>query len=311
MVLKGQAVWNGLSGRGFIPTLVWILTVLVGIVWFYAYYSSGYAQPGLETGNGPVYDVLKTVRQGETIPVVIRNAGPGRFENGWAVLETKKVPLFYQNTGDYLALVPISVTQKPGKYQLSLVDGTGHTEHAESVQVQDARFPRQNISVGKSTKSLEPLPGEMEAIGALKMNVSDMRYWSEPFASPTPDCMNSLFGVLRYHNGKPTGDYHKGVDLRSPSGRPIKAITGGKVKIAKMYRLHGGTVGLDHGQGMGSIYIHMSKIAVKEGEMVKPGEVIGYVGATGFATGPHLHWGMYVNGLPVNPSQWVKAVPRC
>jgi lysostaphin len=78
-----------------------------------------------------------------------------------------------------------------------------------------------------------------------------------------------------------------------------------------MYRLHGGTVGLDHGQGVSSIYIHMSKLNVKPGEIVKKGDVIGYVGSTGFATGPHLHWGMYMSGLPINPNQWITNVPTC
>jgi murein DD-endopeptidase MepM/ murein hydrolase activator NlpD len=83
------------------------------------------------------------------------------------------------------------------------------------------------------------------------------------------------------------------------------------VQIARMYRLHGGTVGIDHGQGIGSIYIHMSSIKVKPGDIVKKGDTIGTVGSTGFATGPHLHWGMYVNGLPINPNQWIKGVPKC
>ena len=78
-----------------------------------------------------------------------------------------------------------------------------------------------------------------------------------------------------------------------------------------MFRLHGGTIGIDHGQGVVSTYLHMSKLALSEGTVVKKGDVVGYVGATGFATGPHLHWGLYVNGVPVNPSQWIPNVPRC
>lgn len=257
-----------------------------------------------------VFDIPSAVRQGEALPIVIRQA-QGGFERATVQLAGRSARLFLQQTGDYVALMPVAVDQKPGGYTLTVVDVAGQARHTSKVEVENAKFPRQNISVSKSVQSLQPLPGEMETIGALKSNVSEARHWSEPFVSPTPDCMNSPFGVLRYHNGKPTGDYHKGVDLRSPAGRPIKAIADGTVKISKMYRLHGGTVGLDHGQGMGSIYIHMSKMAVKEGDAVKQGDVIGYVGSTGFASGPHLHWGLYINGLPVNPHQWVKNVPRC
>ncbi|MBX2860590.1 MAG: M23 family metallopeptidase [Vampirovibrio sp.] len=141
--------------------------------------------------------------------------------------------------------------------------------------------------------------------------MSPKRYWDKPFQLPVPDCMNSRFGNLRLHNGKFTGNYHKGVDQRSPQGRPIKAAASGTVKLVKKFRLHGGTVGLDHGQGVSSIYIHMSKFAVKPGDVVQKGQVIGYVGSTGFATGPHLHWGVYVNGMPVNPRQWVKGLNAC
>ena len=165
--------------------------------------------------------------------------------------------------------------------------------------------------MSKSTEGLQPLPGELEAIQALKDRVSPVKFWDDGFISPTPDCQNSPFGVLRLHNGVPTGDYHKGVDLRSPAGRPIRAINGGVVQIAQMFRLHGGTVGVDHGQGVGSVYIHMSRLNVTPGQRVKKGDVLGFVGSTGFATGPHLHWGMYVSGLPVNPNQWLPPVPRC
>lgn len=112
--------------------------------------------------------------------------------------------------------------------------------------------------------------------------------------------------MKRYHNGVYINDYHKGVDLRSPAGRPIKAINDGTVVIGtQSFRLHGGTVGLDHGWGVSSIYIHMSKVAVKPGDHVTKGQTIGYVGSTGFATGPHLHWGLFANGTPINPDVWI------
>jgi murein DD-endopeptidase MepM/ murein hydrolase activator NlpD len=77
------------------------------------------------------------------------------------------------------------------------------------------------------------------------------------------------------------------------------------VKIAQPFPLRGGTVGLDHGQGLESIYLHLSRFAVKSGDQVKQGDVIGYVGSSGRSTGPHLHWTLYANGDPVNPRQWV------
>jgi len=77
------------------------------------------------------------------------------------------------------------------------------------------------------------------------------------------------------------------------------------VKIVRAWNIHGGTVAIDHGQGLQSIYLHMSKFATAEGAVVKKGDVIGYVGSTGRSTAPHLHWSLYANGVPVNPRQWV------
>ncbi|MBV8831783.1 MAG: M23 family metallopeptidase [Acidobacteriaceae bacterium] len=92
---------------------------------------------------------------------------------------------------------------------------------------------------------------------------------------------------------------------------PIHAVAPGVVRIARDFRLRGGTVAIDHGQGVESIYVHMSKTAAREGEQVSAGDVIGYVGATGRANGPHLHWTLYVHGVAADPAQWVKVPAPC
>jgi murein DD-endopeptidase MepM/ murein hydrolase activator NlpD len=171
------------------------------------------------------------------------------------------------------------------------------------------RFPKQNIVLGTATASLKASPGEMETVSALRKTVSEQRHWDEPFAAPVPGCLTSPFGVQRLYNGKPSGNYHAGVDQRAPEGTPIVAAAGGTVKIARMFNVHGGTVGIDHGQGLTSTYLHMSKIAATEGSAVKKGDAIGYVGTTGRSTAPHLHWGIAVNGVHVNPTQWVPLKP--
>jgi len=259
--------------------------------------------------------VSSSVKQGNVLKVYISDPDQLAKKGGAplvAIFAGRKATFFNQKDGGALALLPVSVFQKAGSYPLSIENAKGEdVTHPLQISVVNAHFKTQNVTVSKTTEGLKPLPGELEAIQALKDRVSSVRYWDNAFINPTPDCQNSPFGVLRLHNGVPTGDYHKGVDTRSPMGRPIRAINGGVVQIAQMYRLHGGTVGLDHGQGIGSIYIHMSKLNVEPGDHVKKGDIIGYVGSTGFATGPHLHWGMYVSGLPVNPNQWLPPVPRC
>jgi murein DD-endopeptidase MepM/ murein hydrolase activator NlpD len=172
--------------------------------------------------------------------------------------------------------------------------------------VLDAHFPKQNVVIEQSLAELKPSPGETDTVTAFRNAVSEVRYWSEPLALPVRGCMTSPFGVQRYMNGKPTGGFHGGLDQRSRAGTPVHAVEGGTVKIVREWNLHGRTVGIDHGQGLESMYLHMSKVAVEEGATVKKGDVVGYVGSTGRSTAPHLHWSLYVNGVTVNPRDWVQ-----
>lgn len=250
--------------------------------------------------------------QGNTLRIWLQPADAVQSRTQFvAVFRGQKAPLYADASGALLGLMPISSTEAPGSFPLVVQDASGKVRFQQTVSVKDAKFRIQNIRATSSMKALKPMAGEMEAIRDLQQSADPVRSWMEPFVSPTPQCMNSPFGVQRFHNGKPTGNFHRGVDHRSPAGTPVRATTDGVVKISRMFRLHGGTVGVDHGQGVSSIYIHLSKLAVKEGVSVRKGDVIGYVGSTGFATGPYLHWGLYVNGLPVNPLQWLPEIQAC
>jgi murein DD-endopeptidase MepM/ murein hydrolase activator NlpD len=170
-------------------------------------------------------------------------------------------------------------------------------------------FPTQNVNLAPQIEELKSSPEEIQTLTAFRNAVSDTRFWEDPLKTPIPGCMLSPFGVKRLHNGKPTGEFHNGIDQRAAAGTPIRAVTGGEVKIAQPFTVLGGTVAIDHGQGLETMYLHMSKLAVQPGARVNKGDVIGYVGATGRANGPHLHWAIYVNGVPVNPRQWVALAP--
>jgi murein DD-endopeptidase MepM/ murein hydrolase activator NlpD len=219
------------------------------------------------------------------------------------------IRLFPQSDGTRLGLMPVSVRVAPGSYKVEFLDDGGAVLSSAPVRVRDARFPKQNITLSRRTQALKPSPGEMETVAALRKTVSDARHWDEPFAKPVPGCLTSPFGVQRLYNGKPSGSYHSGIDQRGAEGTPILATAGGTVKIARLFNIHGGTVGIDHGQGVTSAYLHMSKLAVTEGAAVSKGDVIGYVGTTGRSTAPHLHWGISVNGVHVNPLGWVEVAP--
>ncbi|HKE24710.1 MAG TPA: M23 family metallopeptidase [Bryobacteraceae bacterium] len=262
----------------------WILTVFV---------CAAYAQT-LEPAKG--------LKQGGTLRIH-GNALRSARMNG------RTIRLFPQADGTSFGLMPIPADEKPGEYKLELLDGNNKVAADPIVTVLDAHFPKQNVTISQNLAELKPSPGESETASAFRQAVSATRYWSDPLMPPVRGCMTSPFGVARYLNGKPTGDFHGGLDMRSPAGTPIHAAADGVVKIVREWNLHGGTVGIDHGQGLESMYLHMSKFAVSEGATVKKGDVIGYVGSSGRSTAPHLHWTLYVNGVPVNPREWVQVAP--
>ena len=253
---------------------------------------------------GQTYEVTPdTARQGDTLRV--HAAGPASA----ARMNGRTIRLFPQTGGGSLGLMPVAVDTAPGKYPVEFLDAASQPLHSVPVAVRDARFPVQNVTLGKATAELQPAPGEMEAVAAFRQTVTDTRYWADPLRAPVAGCMVSRFGVRRLINGKPTGNFHGGIDQRAAAGRGVAAVAPGVVRIVRMFNLNGGTVGVDHGQGLLSIYLHLSGFAVKEGATVKQGEIIGLAGSTGRSSAPHLHWSLYANGVPVNPLQWVPLKP--
>ena len=165
-------------------------------------------------------------------------------------MNDRSVRLFRQPDGSAFGLMPVPLDQKPGAYKIELLDQAGASTATASVQVVDAHFRKQNVTIGPSIAELKPSPEETEMTAAFRTSVSGTRYWSEPVELPVRGCMTSPFGVQRYLNGKPTGSAHAGIDQRSPAGTPIHAIDGGVVMIVREWPLHGRTVGIDHGQGL-------------------------------------------------------------
>ncbi len=243
------------------------------------------------------------VKQGQTLKL------HGSKDATSARMKGVTIPLFTEADGSTFGLMPVGVEEEPGDCQLEFLDQAGTVIHATSVTVHDAHYPKQDIVISQALSELRSSAEEAGTVHAFLRLATPTRYWEEPLQIPLPGCMNSPFGASRLHNGKPTGDFHGGVDQHGAMGAPIHAVAAGTVRIVHLFPLRGGTVGIDHGQGLETIYMHMSKFAAKEGQRVEAGDVIGYVGSTGRATGPHLHWSLYANGHPVSPNQWVKLTP--
>ena len=137
---------------------------------------------------------------------------------------------------------------------------------------------------------------------------SPVRYYEAKALTPLKfyTRISSPFGVRRFINKNPVG-FHKGVDFAAPLGTPVFATLSGKVVLARKLYLTGNTIVIDHGWCLMSLYAHLSKIEVKEGQFVRQGQEIGKVGSTGRSTGPHLHFGVYLNDVAVDPVEFLKA----
>lgn len=149
---------------------------------------------------------------------------------------------------------------------------------------------------------------DSEVIAALR-TASKRRFSRGDWKLPVRAWVSSPFGVERFRNGVPAGR-HQGVDLAAPHGEPVEAPGTARVILAKWLQKYGGTVVLDHGRGITSFYSHLSSIEARRGQRVKPGDRIGRVGDTGAATGPHLHWGVYLKGEAVNPLRYLAKSER-
>ncbi len=242
------------------------------------------------------------IRQGETLRLTASSAAES------ARLGKRKVPL-YPDGESKSGLMPVAIDAKPGEYTIEFLGSHDSVLEKTTFLITNAHYPKQNVVLPKAVAELKSSPEERETVNAFRAEETPDHLWQEPLHRPIPGCMTSLFGVERYINGKPTGDYHAGIDQRGAAGTPIHPVADGIVRLAAQYELRGGTVAVDHGQGLTSIYLHMSKVVAKPGDRVTTADTLGLVGSTGRSTAPHLHWTLYVHGEPVNPNQWIHNVP--
>ncbi|EAW36433.1 M23 family metallopeptidase [Lyngbya sp. PCC 8106] len=244
---------------------------------------------------------------GDTVSVTLNATGNTPSSNPTVVLNGKTYPMFPLSGNRYRALIPTIPLDQPGTRQLQVSDGT--QQQSLTVQVRDRSFPTQSIWLSDDKNSIQGTDFEFDRVDAFKALVTPEKYWNGPFMRPSEGYVSTIYGVRRYYNGEFAEDYyHRGVDYAAGTGSPVMAPAAGRIALVGLesqgFELHGNTVGIDHGQGVSSILIHLSRVDVKEGDMVKAGQVIGGVGSTGISTGPHLHWGLYVHAQAVDPVPW-------
>jgi hypothetical protein len=218
----------------------------------------------------------------------------------------RDVALSPLDDGTYFGLVaaPLGAHEVPVDITITLVDGTRMTRHL-SLLVEGRDFPATRLQVASrftepDRRTLERIQREREIVRAALATVTAVPLWSGPFIMPRDDATTSPYGQRRLFNNEQRSQ-HTGLDIRGRTGDPIYASNSGRVILARNLFYTGNAVYIDHGLGIVTGYFHLSEFEVREGQWVEKGQLIGRVGATGRVTGPHLHWGLYLQGAALDP----------
>lgn len=240
-------------------------------------------------------------------PFVIKVAGIDERQEPVAFLHKRTFPCSRYDEGVFVGIGAVDVTTKPGIYSVTV--RAGNQTKDMPLTVREAVFETQTLTlpaekVSLSRENAARVERENRKLKALFSQVSG-RIWQGQFVLPLPNSISTGFGTKRIMN-REWAVIHKGLDIRGREGEEIKAANAGRVVLAEELFYGGNTVILDHGQGVCTIYMHLSQSTVEPDAFVSQGEVIGLVGMTGRATGPHLHFGVKVMGLNANPASLVK-----
>lgn len=213
--------------------------------------------------------------------------------------------LTVQQNGNWVAVLGIALATKPGNVLLQ-VQPLGGARETRSIAVTDKKYVEQKLKVAQNQvdlakDDLDRVAVEQKRIRGSLNSFSETKPATFALLQPVTGPRSSSYGLRRVFNGQPRAP-HSGMDIAAPTGAPIIAPADGTVLDAGNFFFNGGTVFLDHGGGFVTMYCHLSSWDVKPGEVVKAGQVIAKVGATGRVTGPHLHFGVTLNGALVDPA---------
>ena len=228
-----------------------------------------------------------------------------------------QTPIYFQQSGaSFTGLIGADIEAKPGISKLLLLAttqrGTVH-ERKVPVYIKAKAFRRESFTVPPSFDQVSPetaaeISREQADFARAFAFSSAERLWEAPFARPVPqEASASSFGSRRIINGSPRAP-HSGTDLSAPMGTEVVASNYGRVVLMGNYFFAGGSIVLDHGSGLFTMYFHLSEFKVEQGSLVKRGDIIGLSGASGRVTGPHLHWGARLSGARIDPLELLKVI---
>lgn len=230
---------------------------------------------------------------------------PGAAESPPVVSYAGKPVLVARQVDGWLAIVGVALDTEPGDYHVDVLRlGAGEqklpfTVGAKNYAVQQLKVPPSQVNL--SAEDEARVAREAEKVRAALDAFTPVAPTTLRLLQPVPGRRSSSYGLRRMFNGE-SRKPHSGMDIAAPVGTPIQAPLDGRVVDVGNYFFNGNNVIVDHGQGLVTMYCHLSKIRVEVGQELKRGEVLGDVGATGRVTGPHLHWGVALNGAMVDPA---------
>lgn len=247
-------------------------------------------------------------------PLLFQVKGPAKFESlAGTWLGHQLIFSYDAATKAWFAFAGVSIETAPGKYSLELTGSRPSAmpplNFSRSFAVGRAIYPKIKVELKVENRFTEPTPEQLQQIEESKKikqdyfsRVTPDRQWSGTFTAPAAAPISDVFGSQRIFNGVAQSP-HRGLDFRVPAGTPVAAMNRGTVLLARPTYFEGNFVVLDHGQGLLTLYLHLSEFKVKEGDVVKRGDIIGLSGGTGRATGPHLHVAVRWQGTYLDPAR--------
>jgi murein DD-endopeptidase MepM/ murein hydrolase activator NlpD len=253
------------------------------------------------------------ISQGEVVEISVVGAGITTVEGA---LGKEKIFFYANGTTQFSAIIGADVDQKPEFSKLRLIAKTkwgGEVRNETLVRFKGKSFARESFNVPPgfdqmTQENLDEIRREQSEFARVFATPAADRLWDAPFIRPVPHQESaSSFGRRRIINGRPRAP-HSGLDLSAPEGTEVLAANHGKVVLAGNFFFAGGSVVLDHGGSLFTMYFHLSEIRVGEGMMVRKGDVLGLSGATGRVTGAHLHWGARLANARIDPLELLKKI---
>lgn len=248
-------------------------------------------------------------KQGQVLVVTVKGEEQATEVKGKFLSRT--IPFFREfrpgEPAGYIGLLGIDMQDDPGTYELAVEvkQGEQAKQLSFNVLVAKEKFAVEHLTLPKEKvdldeKSVARWKAEQQLVQQALAENSRLKLWHSNFIEPVNGKRTGIFGSVRIMNGQPRNP-HNGEDIGAPLGADVAASNDGVVRLTVDHVFSGKGVFIDHGLGFYTMYFHLSEVSVKDGDLVTAGQIIGKVGATGRATGPHLHWGVKLNGARVNP----------